>query len=479
MLQVLLLLSLGLVPIGDEDAPSPFSARERALIEGVDETRAAARVRELVALGPRMGGTRSGHAAAELRARVLRELGLEVSVVEDSETWCHEQESWSLVAHASLLPGELEAPPLALDRAWPYGFSPSAAGSAELSLEQAEGAAWLVERWRGRAARKAALALALVDGSTTRSGDHPRLVHLAEGDANPYPVFGIAGSEGRALRAWLAQGRRVRVEYELVARIERARPRTVIARIPAATGAPAGYLLYCAHGDSDAGGPGANDNASGEAVVLEIASAWARALAAGEPRPPRELRFALWGKEIHSSRDFLAREAEHPPLAVINFDQAGFGSGAEQLNVEPDDLRPNRALVLALVSVLKDGEGRPAFPPQWATNRSLGGTDSYVFSSSRAFREGERAAVTVFTSAWGDPAEHARTAGMPGESWRERELVRVDHDDFYHSAGDTPENTTDREPHNLGWCARVALVGGLRWLSSLEAKTPEPPKEAR
>ena len=71
-------------------------------------------------------------------------------------------------------------------------------------------------------------------------------------------------------------------------------------------GAAPGYFLFCAHGDSDSGGPGANDNASGEAIVLEIATALSRAVAEGRaPAPPRELRFAIWGKEIHSTLDYV------------------------------------------------------------------------------------------------------------------------------------------------------------------------------
>ena len=77
--------------------------------------------------------------------------------------------------------------------------------------------------------------------------------------------------------------------------------------------------------------------------------------------------------------------------------------------------------------------------------------------------------MTVYSSAWGRPQEHARTSGMSGESWREREFVEVDYDLFYHSAGDTPENTTDREPWNAAWCARVALLGARRFLAQLDA----------
>ena len=75
--------------------------------------------------------------------------------------------------------------------------------------------------------------------------------------------------------------------------------------------------------------------------------------------------------------------------------------------------------------------------------------------------------MTLFTSAWDSPEEHPRTPGMPGESWSEREVVRVDYDAYYHSSGDTPENTTDLEPWNMGWCARVGLLTVDRWLYSL------------
>ena len=74
----------------------------------------------------------------------------------------------------------------------------------------------------------------------------------------------------------------------------------------------------------------------------------------------------------------------------------------------------------------------------------------------------------MFTSAWGSPDEHDRTEGMPGESWTERDRVAIDYDRHYHSAGDTPENTTDLEPENMGWCARVGLLTALRWLDEID-----------
>lgn len=447
-------------------APDPDLVRERALAAGVSDEEARDVVRSLVALGPRMGGTASGAAAAEWLAERFAALGLAVEVVDDEPLWCHSESAWSLAAHVAE-----EERPVPLASAWPYGFSPSAAGRVPLALEPADGDAWLDARQTRPPRGAPRPAVVLVDGASTPDGRYPRLRSLRAGDSATAPVFGLGRLDGERLRGWLAEGRSVEIEYALEATIARASPRTVVARLTARAGAPPGHLLFCAHGDSDSGGPGANDNASGEAVVLAIAGAWASAVADGTlPAPAREVRFAVWGSEIHSTRDYLERHAagDDPVLAVINYDQAGFGSGAEQLNVEPDDLPANRALVRLAAEVLADHAGEPGFPARWATNKSLGGTDSYVFSGSPVFRREGRPAVTLFTSAWDEPAEHPRTPDMPGESWSDRDLVRVDHDDYYHSAGDTPENTTDREPHNMGWCARVGLLLGVRWLERLE-----------
>lgn len=443
-------------------APLPGTARERALVAGVSETRANSEVRRLVMLGPRMGGTRSGDAAAMYLAESFEGLGLETRVLEDDARWCHEEHSWRVALEWRDEAGELQE--RVLESAWPYGFSPSAEGRAPLTLEVSEGAAQLARR---NPRPKKQLAVALVDGGSTEDGLYTRVQHLRRGDQNTVPVFGLGSIDGGEARDLLEAGNEVYVTYALDAEIYEAAPKTVEARLAPRAGAAPGYFLVCAHGDSDAGGPGADDNASGEAIVLEMARAWSAAIAEDpEARPARELRFVIWGSEIHSTRDYLERalDEEAPLLGVLNFDQAGFGSGADQLNIEPDDLPANVGFVLTAAGVLEDFAGQPGFPERWATNKSLGGTDSYVFSSSSDFREGGKPAVSLFTSAWNTPEEHPRTEGMPGESWTERDVVAVDYDAYYHSSGDIPQNTTDKEPWNMGWCARVGLLTLDRWL---------------
>jgi len=460
------LLLLALAGVAPEREPRlEVEARVAQL---VSEQRALKNVRELVQLGPRMGGTASGQRAVDWRERVFQALSLPTEVIDGNEAWSHEELGWTLRAHVAGTPS-VPARVIDLDRAWPYGFSPGASGRAALSLESIEGAARLCERTPRRAKRGRAPAVILVDGQVTPGGGWPAVRHLRRGDDNPAPVFGLSSAGGAALRAALSAGQRVEIEYQLSARIERSRPRTVVASLAGRPGAPPGFMLFCAHGDSDAGGPGANDNGSGEAIVVEIATAWSRAVTAGLlPAPVREVRFAIWGSEIASTRHYLEhiQAAGSPLLGVVNFDQAGFGSTADLLFIEPDELPGNRALLEHLLAVLKEHQGQAGFPQRWATNASQGGTDSYVFSNSPGFRDLPRPALTLYTSAWDHAQELARSANRPGESWNDEDTVHIDYDVYYHSAGDLPANTTDREPWNMAWIARVALLGSARWLEA-------------
>ena len=432
---------------------------ERALYTRVSEERATQRVQQLAALGPRMGGTASGEQAADYLLRQFTAYGLQTQIIEDSPLLSHAEHTWHVTATSAA--GEV----LALERAWPYGFSPGSKGSATLVLEEEAGKVLLIDDLERGTTSSAAVIL--VDGNVTEGGEYPRVVHLRS-DVPTQPVFGISTAEGDWLRERFEAG--VTLEWELNATIVEASPKTVVARIPAADPSSRGYFLFCAHGDSDAGGPGANDNGSGEAIVLEIATAWATAIGAKRiPAPPRELRFAIWGSEIHSTQDYLNRtmEGEQTILGVLNYDQSGFGSTADLLYLEPDDLPANESLVRAMLEVLEQYAGTPGFPERWATNRSQGGTDSYVFSESDLFKDEQRPALTLYASAWDRPDTLPRTPGMPGESWNDGDEVHIDYDVYYHSAGDTAANTTDLEPFNMGWSARVGLLGSLRWLSQL------------
>jgi len=227
------------------------------------------------------------------------------------------------------------------------------------------------------------------------------------------------------------------------------------------------YILFCAHGDADSGGPGANDNASGVAIVLEIARAAAAAVTSGAmPTPAWDLRFASWGGEISSTRQYLAAmEKEESKLqAVFNYDQSGFGASKDALYVEPDDIAANREIITIARDVMTAHLGTPGFPSHAASVKSQGGTDSYVFQPRQAGAT-IFPSITLYTSAWDREQAQPVTEGFPPINWYPNEkpgMVTVDGDPFYHSVGDTPANTTDTEPSNMGWCARVGLLSALR-----------------
>jgi peptidase M28-like protein len=439
-------------------------ARRTTRLDPTSEAKLAARiqddacvsiVREIVSrFGPRMGGTPAGDQAAQWRKEWLRKAGLAVELVDDPDLQAYWTEPWTLAARAG---GEVRP----LEGAWPY--LESASGAARVPLvgdaEQARGKALLAERARPGSEP----AVWLVDGRASASG-YPEIHRAPRGIRAP--IFGIAKRDGEWLRAALAKGA-VEIDFALKAHSRKAPPKTVIATLAGADSSR--HVLFCAHGDSDSGGPGADDNASGEAVVMTIASAVAQAVASGEMRRPAvDLRFAIWGSEIHSTRAYVKRQEKaagglEAIVAVVNFDQAGYGKLFDAVYVEPDNRPANRELVECMLGVLRDFRGKTGFPERFTSNAALGGTDSYVFDGSMGTGSPDVAAVTVFSCAFGRAENPRRTEGSRGDAWPEKgDTVTVDFSDVYHSSGDTLANTVEREPYNIGRVARVALLGALR-----------------
>src|SRR5690606_14452795 len=136
------------------------------------------------------------------------------------------------------------------------------------------------------------------------------------------------------------------VRVSLTATIREGRGKTVIATLRGQD--PGRYYLICAHGDSDSGGPGADDNASGVATVMEIARVYASLVGSGKiPRPKHSIKFAVWGTEYRSARTFIDREGENLKalLGVINFDETGTGAEREAIYFESNDVPWNEPML--------------------------------------------------------------------------------------------------------------------------------------
>jgi hypothetical protein len=145
--------------------------------------------------------------------------------------------------------------------------------------------------------------------------------HLQSFPTNPTFAFMVSPRQARAWQARLRAGGTVRLR----------------ARIEASTG-PSAYLIptaiipgrrrdreivYSCHLDHPS--PGANDNASGCASILEVARALDRLVRSGAlPRPERTIRF-IWPSEIEATISLLNARPEFArrTMAAIHLDMVG------------------------------------------------------------------------------------------------------------------------------------------------------------
>jgi hypothetical protein len=479
-MQVMILRALALIALLTVSGGSPRSQAiqpipaEEAFAAAVDEARLRRSVRELVDLGPRMGGTPSNEKSAAYLADYFRGLGLGVEVTDDPPKLAHWEDSWRV---------ELEDGSV-LASAWPMGYSPSVP-------EPATGALLVVadlrkatptEEWRNKViytpgavgqaydaiVKSGHLPLAILSSAPhdpPRYLDWSRITSLPARADHPFPGFNVSYLDGRTLAAAAEAGRRVRVA--LRSHVREGQPKTVVATLHGRE--PEKYYLICAHGDSDAGGPGADDNASGVATVMEIARVYAALVESGQiPQPRYSLRFAIWGSEYHSSRAFIEREGEglRHAQAVINFDETGTGAERDAIYFESNEVPWNETLLRTFERVAGDYANRHGFWSEYTTNPSQGGTDSYAFLPKQYKGMGYTAleipSTTIYTAAWDTLAELKQTPGWESPALADPTNLKIDYSLYYHSSGDTPENTTEREPHNMVKAVKVTGLVLLR-----------------
>ncbi len=144
-------------------------------------------------------------------------------------------------------------------------------------------------------------------------------------DIAALPAAQIGRDASQTIRGSLARGR-LRMALDIVNRItpDAVTVHNVIAELPGRD-RPDEWIIVGAHLDSWDFALGAQDNATGVAMVLEAA----RAIAALRPAPRRSIRFALWGGEeqgqLGSTAYARVHEAElNRGVAALNTD-AGTG----------------------------------------------------------------------------------------------------------------------------------------------------------
>ncbi len=436
-------------------------------------------VRDLVAFGNRQGGTPSGDKSAAFVEARFRSFGISAWSVADDERRVWQNERWTLaVDQPKRLRGLIQHAALA-------GFSPSVpTQTARLALaSDDENMVWgsldsavvlfigKEGKWRARyhkIVEAGALALLVFEREGIVGYGQAAEVHILSAKSeNPIPVYSIPAAAGNRLQTELERGNGIRIRFGARTKTGTGTPKTVVAEIP---GTSTRYIVVCAHGDSDSGGPGADDNASGVSGVIELARVFSGMLRGSKQYVPTVgIRFIVWGTEYHSAYSYIKRNADSLDriAAVINFDEIGYGSSRDCLYFEGNDIEVNEKLLRLFNGIGEAHRGKPGFWSEATTNPSQGGTDSYAFLRRSLERLDVPAvdipSITIYTTAWNTPRTLPQTEGWTSSAWGGHpDSVTIDYSPYYHSTLDIPRLTTDKEPFNMMWGVKAVGLALLR-----------------
>ena len=298
----------------------------------------ARRLAEIVALGPRFAGTPGERACRHYLVRELSLLGA-ASIEEEPFPYLGYQ---PVAAACELVGGDLPLPCRPLQstaNAVTEGSAVYVGDGTQSDIESVEQrlgglaghvvvaqppnlfdtAAALASRGIAALVNVAPTASGLI-GSFTASLYPPPLEPPWEGRILPFPGVTVEASAARRLLALVSSGPvRLRVEHRAI--YSESESANVVATLPG-TAWPEEVVIVGAHYDTQLDCPGAWDNGTGLASLMQIAEALA-----GSPCP-RTIRFvafgaeepALWGSYTHTVR---RREELSRVVGMVNLDTVG------------------------------------------------------------------------------------------------------------------------------------------------------------
>jgi hypothetical protein len=288
------------------------------------------------------------------------------------------------------------------------------------------------------------------DHLNRRAGDFPDQVgwqHLRGREAAGSGHFGFAISARRAqeLRAMMQQGKTLRVHAIVDAELVPGSLKVVSGLIPGST-YPDEEILVTAHLDHYK--PGANDNASGSAAILEMARTM-RELIENKylPLPLRTIRF-MWVPEYQGTYAWLSAHLNDPVkrLANLNFDMVGENvaktNSLLRLNYTSDS---NPSFLNAVIESIVDFANRfnsERYPPQM---------DLYIGSLMGSRNHLACRMVPYVTGTDHELFNNLKIGAATLGAWP---------DDFYHSSEDSPDKVDPTQLHR-------AVVIGLAGITTL------------
>ena len=161
-----------------------------------------------------------------------------------------------------------------------------------------------------------------VTGWSGDYADNVRWGHLSPYNPNNKFAFMISLRKAREYQARLARGEQITLQAAVKAEMKPSNYEVVSAVIPG-TDAAGEEIVYSCHLCHQK--PGANDNASGAAAILEVARALTALIRRGDITPPRRTIRFIWPPEISGT---VAYFAQHPEIvrrmkAVVHCDMVG------------------------------------------------------------------------------------------------------------------------------------------------------------
>ncbi len=449
---------------------------EKRLSSEVSQTRLVQTVRDLVSFGNRQGGTASGDKAARYVQAKLKSFGYKAEMIQDPEKLFFAHQKWSLQVER---PRSLQG---LIKNEWLAGFSPSAAlkrsrlvlvASEQDHVSAAiESSAVLLPTnvslgFYTRLVNAGAVCILSYDSNLVGYTSWSLVTELPPSNENRIPLFNISFQNGESLKQELRRGNEVAIRFSAKTSIRRGRPKTVVATLK---GKSDDYYIICAHGDSDSGGPGADDNASGVSGVLELSRVMRELVSRKAiPLPTQSVKFIVWGSEYFSTEHYVRTHEQElgKILGVVNYDEIGTGKTRNCVYFEGNDVPQNEQFLRVFEKVGEEYAGKKGFWHEATTNPAQGGTDSYVFLPDYLKKISAPAvkipAITVYSAAWNVAKTMPQTPGWSSKAWKGHpDSVTIDYSAYYHSSMDIPATTTDEEPFNMVWAVKAVGIGLLR-----------------
>jgi len=283
-----------------------------------------------------------------------------------------------------------------------------------------------------------------------RPGDFPDQVGWMELPAEkPEGIhqfaFAISARRAQELRTLLDQGKPVRVRAVVDAEVGPGELEIVSGLIPGSA-YPEEEIVVTAHLDHYK--PGANDNASGSAAILEMARTMRQLIDENELPPPlRTIRF-MWVPEYYGTCAWLSKHLQDPVkrLADLNFDMVGENA-----------LKTN-----SVVAACYTSDSNPSF---------LNAVTESILEFVNRFNDDRYPAqMDLFIGSVGGTRDRASWRMIPFVSGSDHDLfnglkigattLTAWPDDYYHSSEDTPDKIDPTQLHR-------AVVMGLATVTTL------------